>query len=234
MRALSFFALLFFGVLGGSLAFSQQSTTGLDYGPNFVLEGQTESQVITRFFQWSIANGHVEHPLGTQYGENCGSSPDDKIIYLKGGGDGNFPPRPCTIPHDKPIFFGIISSGSYPARNQTEQEDNDCCNCRHFQRQAGFNAETAEHLRVELDGVSLGNMSPYRAWSVRCFDFFGGLALEDRPYVGYPAAVDGFWVALKPLSPGKHVLKWSGNFNNADDREIGHMNHQIEYDFLVK
>ena len=234
MRKIVTNCLLAIGLLGSSLAVSQTSATSLDYGPNFVIENQTEAQILTRFFQWSMANGHVEHPLGAQYGPMCGSSADDKIIYLKGGGDGKFPARHCVIPHDKPIFFGVLSASSYPDSDQAAHENDDCCNCRHFQRQVAATVDTAENMHVELDGVSLGDLSKYRAWSFKCFDFFGGLPLEARPYVAYPAAVDGYWVALKPLLPGKHVLKWGGNFNNDDDPQLGHMAHQLEYEFEVK
>ena len=72
-----------------------------------------------------------------------------------------------------------------------------------------------------------------RISSPECFDLFGLLPDEyEAPYV-YPAAADGFWIMLKPLSKGTHSLKFHAMYNR-EDGAYGKMAQDIEYELIVK
>ena len=44
----------------------------------------------------------------------------------------------------------------------------------------------------------------------------------------YPAATDGYWLMLKPLSKGKHQLKFSASYSREGE-PYGEMMQDIEY-----
>ena len=76
-------------------------------------------------------------------------------------------------------------------------------------------ANTAIELHANIDGFEVKNPEQYRVDSPA-----GGFtlnAVENNP-VGIPAGSgtavqDGFWILLKPLKPGEHVISFSGAFD---------------------
>jgi hypothetical protein len=62
-------------------------------------------------------------------------------------------------------------------------------------------------LILEVDGVQIGNLTSYRQVTKKCFDM--GIHAEPKLRV-YPSAANGYYVMLKPLSPGRHILNLGG------------------------
>lgn len=67
--------------------------------------------------------------------------------------------------------------------------------------------ERPSALILEVDGVQIGNLSAFRQATKKCFDM-GALA-EPKTRV-FPSAANGYYVMLKPLPPGQHVLNFGG------------------------
>ena len=62
-------------------------------------------------------------------------------------------------------------------------------------------------LVLEVDGVRIENLVAYRQATKKCFDM--GVLAEPKVHV-FPSAANGYYVMLKPLSPGEHVLNFGG------------------------
>lgn len=56
--------------------------------------------------------------------------------------------------------------------------------------------------------------------------------LQARP-CSFLLSTDGFWLLLKPLSAGRHTLKFGGKYNRQS-ADYGHMVQDIEYVLLVQ
>jgi len=94
---------------------------------------------------------------------------------------------------------------------------------------AALNNQTAVDLFVELDGVPVDDVRPYRASTKQCFNILQRVP-KDVPgvYNAYPSASDGYWIGLRPLTPGRHVLKFGGRYNQRSSN-YGDMIQDIEY-----
>ena len=66
-------------------------------------------------------------------------------------------------------------------------------------------------IHLELDGISINNLSEMR-FNSGVFDL---VFPEENIYDVVPgptkSVTDGFWVMLKPLQRGKHVVRFSGS-----------------------
>jgi len=62
-------------------------------------------------------------------------------------------------------------------------------------------------LILDVDGVRVFNLESYRQATTECFDM--GAQAEPKFRV-FPSAANGYYVMLRPLSRGKHVLNFGG------------------------
>jgi hypothetical protein len=63
------------------------------------------------------------------------------------------------------------------------------------------------NLVLDLDGRRIDDLDHYRQATTQCFDMG---ALAEPKYRVFPSAANGYYVMLRPLSPGKHVLNFGG------------------------
>jgi hypothetical protein len=62
-------------------------------------------------------------------------------------------------------------------------------------------------LILEVDGVRVENLAVHRQATIECFDL--GALTRDKIHV-FPSAANGYYVMLRPLSPGRHTLNFGG------------------------
>jgi hypothetical protein len=67
--------------------------------------------------------------------------------------------------------------------------------------------DDASSLILDIDGVRTPNLLAYRQATTRCFDL--GAQMEGKIRI-FPSAANGYYVMLKPLSPGKHEINFGG------------------------
>ena len=96
-----------------------------------------------------------------------------------------------------------------------------------------MNNDTAIDLFVELDGKRVKNPKRFRAKTKKCFDIFEWVPEERKPYSAFPSASDGYWILLKPLKPGKHKIRFGGQYNHTTSAH-GHNLQDIEYEIRVE
>jgi hypothetical protein len=144
-------------------------------------------------------------------------------------------PRPCPVPSDKAIMFPVfnVEWSQDEAQNQKKLHGStsSCVISNDINGHliTGTDAAAlsacattqAQHatlpgarLAADVDGVMLQDLTKFRAVStpfefdlVKHNPFCRALTSPLKcPLTNNPAAADGFWIILNPLSPGKHTI----------------------------
>ena len=176
-------------------------------------EGQTYGRWAAEWWQWAFGVPEATNPLLDTTGENCGERQVGDVFFLAGTFSGPAE-RECTIPNGKSLFFPFINRAFFaflddPPEQRTEEFVRDQARCT-------FPTE----ISLEIDGVEIrrdftkfntgpsGSQSPI--FNVQLPPESIAQTIEDdiRELVLTPGAEEGFYVFIKPLSPGEHTIDW--------------------------
>ena len=126
------------------------------------------------------------------------------VVFLAGT-TGGAATRSCTIPADTSILVPLINveCSTAEGNGDTPAELRACA--RDF-------AEQFSDLSLTIDGVAIGGLQRFRVRS----PVFRFTAAEGNVF-GVPAGTtrsvaDGYWVLIRPLSPGSHTISFGGAF----------------------
>ena len=153
--------------------------------------------------QWLISVPQSLNPANDPTGKNCPQNQNGPVWFLAGTTGGSAE-RTCTIPAGKAIFFPIIASecdyASYP--NVKSEPGLVLC--------AQADDNRAINVKATLDGVNLKQLDKYRVTSPLFSITYRPNNVFGLPPGQTQGIVDGYWVFLQPLSPGKHELHFTG------------------------
>jgi hypothetical protein len=174
--------------------------------------GQSYGRWAAQWWQWALGV-----PAATtvfdQSGENCAERQVDDTWFLAG----SFGPEPvvrsCTIPAGKALFFPLVNYGSFafltdPPAARTEA----------FLRQQAT-CQLPVELFAEIDGFRIarlkryftgrrGSQSPIFTVQLPPGNILGAGDGDIPELVLSPSAEQGFYLFVKPLPPGEHVVHW--------------------------
>ncbi len=194
--------------------------------PGDTVEGKHLSTYANMWWQWTYTMPRDMSPVVDRTGEKCHVNQQGDVWFLAGGYGSSQIKRTCEIPEGKYIFFPVINM-LYSFNGDIE------VSCEEAKRWASLDNDELLTIEIELDSMVATNPAHSRIASEECFDLLGLVPEEyDAPRI-FPSAADGFWIMLKPLTKGKHTLK----FNAQYDREKGafsKMAQDIEYDLIIK
>ena len=133
--------------------------------------------------------------------------------------------RQCTVPLGKYLFLPVITmiGNSLPGKAKT------CAEAKAF---AAANNEHLARAEVEIDGKRIEGIPALRIASRECFDAYPVAPYLTNPRSYYPAATDGYWLMLAPLSAGAHTIKVEARYDNPGD-ELGDLEQEFEYELRV-
>ncbi len=191
-----------------------------------IVGGKPVSEYVNIWWQWTYTMPKELSPVRDTTGLNCHIGQSGEVWFLAGGYGTSTIRRKCELPSNKYIFFPVINMVYYP-RGDSQ------ISCNSVKKSAALNNDELLSIEVELDGMFSMNPAHTRMSSRECFDLLGMIPKEKQPPKVFPSASDGYWVMLKPLSKGRHILK----FNAMYDREKGaysKMAQDIEYELIVK
>lgn len=165
--------------------------------------GKTYRDWVAEWVQWSYSIPAAVHPLIDPPENYCAIGQRGKVWFL-GGTFGGSATRTCTIPAETGVFFPLVvlscdNVGMNPPLSPAGLRD--LC--------ASYLGQTV--LDAELDGKTIKNLGQFRFKS-SVFSY----SVTDNNLFGYPAGVvyptvaDGYFLMLKPLSPGMHTLHFHG------------------------
>jgi hypothetical protein len=154
-----------------------------------------------KWWIWALSIPEENNPITDQTGEDCDINQQGPVWFLAGTLGGSVT-RECTIPPDKSILLSPLniecSYAEFPTM-KTEQELRDCAQWP--------NAA----VEVSIDGINIQDIDKYIVRSP-IFD----VTLPENNIFGAPAgptkAVSGgWWVLLRPLSPGNYQVSFGGS-----------------------
>jgi hypothetical protein len=180
-------------------------------------QGQTYGRWAAEWWQWALGVPGVVNPLTDTTGEHCAQRQVDKVWFLAGSSF-FLPPGPivrdCEVPAGKSLFFPLINNfyGAFlndPPDTRTEE----------FVRAAGSCTEPAE-ISVEIDGFKVrkptrfftgasGSQSPFFNVQLPPGNLFGVDETVVPELVLSPSAEQGYYLFVRPLSPGTHTIRWT-------------------------
>jgi len=155
------------------------------------------------WWQWYYSFPYEDSPALDSTGEFSQKGHfQDSIWFLAGTNVGKVE-RNCTIPQGTaifcPIINDIISYHTYPEL-KTDSE---------LIAYAKTDLDQTNLISASLDGLKIPNLNLYRVQS----NLFQ-INIPDRSnkdlWIKTKAVSDGFWLFIKPLSPGRHKLEFIG------------------------
>jgi hypothetical protein len=167
------------------------------------------------WWQWAGSFDRQDSPVADRTGSNCRLKQKGPVWFLAGTYGTARTIRNCTIPRGKFIFFPLINYVVMPTSTEG--------NCASFTRTAKSITDHPSYLVLDVDGHRIENLSRYRQATVECFDMG---ALAEPKYRVFPSAANGYYIMLRPLAPGKHVLNFGGVLRD--------MSQAVTYTLLVE
>ncbi len=184
------------------------------------------SDYVNIWWQWSYSMPQEKSPVSDLTGEYCGIAQKGDVWFLAGGYGSSKIKRSCTIPKDKYIFFPIINMVYWPHYKNS-------LSCEDAKKLSALNNNELLSIEIMLDDEIALNPANTRISSVNCFDLLGLIPQKFNPPKIYPAATDGYWVMLKPLSIGDHVLTFKAQYNR-EKGAYSKMLQEIEYQIKIE
>jgi hypothetical protein len=168
--------------------------------PKIPVAGLSQAEWSRAWWQWAGSFERNESPIADGSGALCGSKQNGPVWFLAGTYGTRRTIRTCKMPRGKYLFFPLVNYVVMPPVNRK-------VNCTAVMTSAASMTDNAFALILEVDGVRIENLAAYRQATKECFDM--GVLAEPKAHV-FPSAANGYYVMLKPLSPGKHVLNFGG------------------------
>jgi hypothetical protein len=176
-------------------------------------EGQTYGRWAAEWWQWALGIPAAVNPLTDTTGEHCAQRQVDTVWFLAGSVSTDPVVRACEIPAGKSLFFPLINTiyGAFlndPPETRTEE----------FVRQAGSCAAPAQ-IAVRIDSFTVprplrfftgasGSQSPFFNVQLPPGNLPGFDETVVPELVLSPSAEQGYYLFLRPLSPGTHTIRW--------------------------
>ena len=167
-----------------------------------------------RWWQWAVSSPVGANPIQDEDGSFCDVGQSGPVWFLAGNFGGTTV-RSCDVPVGKSIFFPIVNFyvnypcppefGFEPAPGQSLEE--------FLQGFVDPFLDEATNLSLEVDGVSIGNVSDFRATSeLFLLSFDPSWSSLDPCVTGtpQPSIADGYWIMLPALPVGAHTIHFHG------------------------
>jgi hypothetical protein len=179
------------------------------YAPNENIQGMSYGDWSAAWWQYALTFTNDVSPIMDQTGQYCNSLQGGPVFFLVGSGAGTAT-RTCTIPAGKSLFVPIINAECSTIEPDPFHADNaqQARVCAALWND-GVGVDT---LKFTIDRKKVKDLGSFRVQSLY-FDFI--IPPEDNylgvhGYTSGSAVSDGYWVAVKPLSPGMHVIHFEG------------------------
>jgi hypothetical protein len=197
---------------------SGQNESSPLYPTNSAPFGVPYNEWIVRWWQWDMYIPVDKHPNTDYTPEKCGIGQNDTspVWYLAVPfTEEQQAERTCTIPKDKAIITALLSGECDLSDPRITSDE--------VMKQCATEGNDYGTIQVLLDGVDLKyDMKQNRVMS----DFFNITLPENNifssPAGTFRAIVEGFFLFLKPLTPGEHELKFKVSVLNPTKTEYNY------------
>jgi hypothetical protein len=177
--------------------------------PDSVEFGNTYGEWSARWWQWLVSIPAATNPNLTSGIVDCTLGQSGSVWFLAGTfGDKPYT-RSCTIPGGKDLLVT-------PLTTLSGQGVGDCtgasdCDPTQLRALAGAGQDNPQLLEVRVDNAQVKSLDQYRVTPAVYTVFFPQNAVFGlEPGTHGPVVSDGYFVLLKPLSPGPHTIHLKG------------------------
>jgi len=180
------------------------------------------------WWQWAESMSREYSPVVDTVGEFCDVNQQGDVWFLASGYGNSLISRHCVIPADKHIFFPVINMAFWPNLKAETKST-----CQSVKQGAALNNDELLTINVTIDGKSVDKPERFRLKSEKCFDLLGMVDRKYNPPILYPAASDGYWIMMRPLSKGHHKITFSAQYFR-EGIAYGKMAQDISYELDVQ
>ena len=177
------------------------NTRNFAYPSNRKLYGKSFAYWTELWTKWLLSIPKKYNPAIDRTGEHWNVQQEAPILFLAGTFGGSVK-RKCYIPDRTPIFFPIIVKECSLTEDYDIKQESDL-----VERARRF-IDCVTSMDVVIDGNKLQGLSTCRASS----NIFDLRFPEDNVYDVEPgptrSVADGYWIFMRRISPGKHVLSF--------------------------
>lgn len=160
--------------------------------------GRTQAEWSGAWWQWAASFENAESPVADRTGAKCDRGQDGEVWFLAGTYGSQRTIRKCTVPAGTYLFFPLVNYVVFPREGLS-------LSCGMAMSSAARQTAEVSSLVLEVDGKLYKNLEKHRQATIRCFD------LAERAGGGLePAAGNGYYIMLRPLSPGTHTINFGG------------------------
>ncbi len=189
--------------------------TSAVFPPNAVVFGKTYNEWSAEWWKWAISIPVPANPTTDMTGQHCRVQQTPPVFFL-GSTVFQVPVTlECTVPSGTPLFVTVLAAGCGnvfppPYFGSTDAERLACA-------QAITDFVDLGTLKATIDGMSVDGLQNFRFASPP----FNFRAPAQNNLFGLPGVTsgrmtsDGYWLMLKPLSPGRHVYHHEGVFTDV-------------------
>lgn len=168
--------------------------------PDVSVGGMSQEDWSRAWWQWAGSFSRQDSPVADRTGELCGEKQKGPVWFLAGTYGTQRTVRSCRVPGGKYLFFPLINYVVMPSQDRSTT-------CALAMETARRITDDPAALVLEIDGERIANLATSRQATKKCFDMG---ALTEARYNIFPSAANGYYVMLKPLARGTHVLNFGG------------------------
>ncbi len=190
-----------------------RSASQFIFPPDSVPFGMTYGDWSAAWWQYALSIPASTNPIFDETGALCGIAQGGGPVFFlnPSGAPGSLITRTCTVPARHALWVPLtINECSTieppPSNGSTPQELRTCSGTIADGISIRSLKLTVDHVRVR-DLESFRTVSPFFDFTVPTDNIFGV-----NNVTGGSSVSDGYFVMLKPLSPGNHVIHHEGAF----------------------
>lgn len=176
--------------------------------------GMSYGEWAAEWWQWVASVPASENPVNDDTGADAAVGQCGPVWFLAGNFGGTTE-RTIEVPRGKALFFPVVNSF---VNSQFCVEPDDHFSAEEMAAYLDEGLDAATDVHVEIDGVSVDDLTDYRAasgafsvtvpadnvWS----ETFGCADVTANTYE--PNVADGIWIMLEPLRKGTHTISFGG------------------------
>ncbi len=166
--------------------------------------GTTRKKWTEKWWIWLHSIPKHVNPANDMTGEQCARNQMEPNMWFLAGTVGKIVKRTCLVPSNRAILFPIINSVHLLSESLLFKSESD------LEAKVRSEADNVTEMNLTIDGLQLSELKEYRIHT----SAFDVIIPEDNIWGVKPgktrAAADGYWIFLKPLSPGRHTIEFFG------------------------
>ncbi|WP_207003330.1 hypothetical protein [Trinickia mobilis] len=179
--------------------------------------GETYGQWSAAWWQWMLSIPSGSNPTFFPDGTGCGSSQSGHVWFLAEPNSGSGPAEECTVPVAKSIFVPIVNAECSSVEGGPPYIPsicNDDATCRACAKSLADQIDPTS-LKASVDEMPVNDLTIFRVqsplfhFSIPANNWFSAEGLIAPAGTGI-AVSDGYWLMIKPLSPGQHKIHVEG------------------------